>query len=97
MVAHNDALKIGPALYPIQQSQLKCFRIAQGALTHAIDRLFNWGIPTSIVVGLVSSEANAGSNKKNLANFVNYGLNFFFFNKCEQCTNNFISTKLYTL
>ena len=25
MVANNEALKIGPALYPIKQSQLKCF------------------------------------------------------------------------
>ena len=37
MVAHNEALKIGPALYQIKQSQLKCFRISQGAFTHTID------------------------------------------------------------
>ena len=50
MVAHNEALKIGPALYPIKQSQLKCFGIAHGAFTHTIDGLFNGGVPTSMVV-----------------------------------------------
>ena len=79
MIAHNEALKIGPALYPIKQSQLKCFGIAKGAFTHTIDGLFNGGVPTSIVVGLVSSEAYAGSYKKNYANFANYGLNFLEF------------------
>ena len=79
MVSHNEALKIGPALYSIRQSQLKCYGIATGAFTHTIDRLFYRGVPTTIVVGLVSSEAYAGSYKKNFANFANYGLNFLEF------------------
>ena len=76
MVAHNEALKIGPALYPIKQSQLKCFGIAHGAFTHTIYGLFNGSVPTSMVVGLVSSEAYAGNYKNNYANFANYGFTF---------------------
>ena len=29
MVSHNEALEIGSALYPIKQSQLKCYGIVQ--------------------------------------------------------------------
>ena len=67
MVAHNEVLKMGPALFSIKQFQLKYYGIAQRAFAHTIDGLFNGSIPTSKVVGLVSSEAYAGSYKKNFA------------------------------
>ena len=79
MIAHNDALKLGEALYPISQSKVKTATIPKGSFTHTIDGLFNGDVPSSLVVGLVSSEAYAGSYAKNYANFKHFNLNYLSF------------------
>lgn len=58
MVVHIETLKIALALYPIQQSQLKCYGIAKGAFTQTTDGLFN-GVPNTMVIGLVGRETYA--------------------------------------
>ncbi len=79
ILAHNEALKKGNVLLPIRQSEVKAYAIAKGSFTHTVDGMFSGEIPTSIVVGLVSSAAYAGSYKKNYANFKNYDLNYLDF------------------
>ena len=79
ILAHNEALKQGEALYPIMQSDIKTYGIPQGSYTYNADGIFNGNVPTSLIIGFVSGEVFAGSYKKNYANFQHYGVNYLEF------------------
>ena len=79
ILAHNEALKEGEAIYPISQSDVKSFGIPQGSFTYTADGIFNGEVPSQLVVALVSSEAYAGSYKKNYGNFGNFDVNYLEF------------------
>ena len=57
LVAHNEALKTSPALYPFWRSDIKIFSIAKGSHTFMTDNIFHGKVPSKIVVGLVSNAA----------------------------------------
>ena len=79
ILAHDEALKQGPAIYPINQSQIITHSIAKGSFNFAIDDVYNGDVPSQIIIGLVSSQAYAASYKKNYANFDKFGLNYLQF------------------
>ena len=79
VLAQDHALQEGPAIYPIQQSQIISHSIAKGSFNFTLDGVYNGDVPSNIVIGLVSAEAYAASYKKNYADFANFGLNFLEF------------------
>ena len=78
-MGHDAALTIGPALYPINQSRIVTYNLAKGSFMYTADGLFNGEIPNNMTVGLVSSEAFAGSYTKNYGNFQHYDVNYLEF------------------
>ena len=76
LVAHNEALKTSPALYPFWRSDIKIFSIAKGSHTFMTDNIFHGKVPSKIVVGLVSNAAYSGDYSKNPFNFQNMDLNY---------------------
>ena len=76
IVAHNEALKISPALYPFWRSDIKSFSIAGGSHTFMTDNIFHGQVPSKIIIGMVSNSAYSGDYVKNPFNFMNMGLNY---------------------
>ena len=68
-VAHELALKKGPAIYPIRRVECKSFIVPAGNPSLRKDNIFNGLLPKSFVFGLVDSEAFNGSYTKNPFNF----------------------------
>ena len=75
-IGHAEALKISPALYPFEKSSIKTFSIPKGYYEINIDDIFQGDVPSSVTVGLVSSESYNGSYCKNPYNFKNYNCSF---------------------
>ena len=76
IVAHNEALKISPALYPFWRSNVKSFSVAGGSHTFMTDNIFHRQVPSKIIIGMVSNSAYSGDYDKNPFNFMNMGLNY---------------------
>ena len=76
IVAHNDALKISPALYPFWRSDIKSFSVAGGSHTFMTDNIFHGQVPSKIIIGMVSNSAYSGDYEKNPFNFMNMGVNY---------------------
>ena len=76
IVAHNEALKIIPSLYPFRYSDIKSFSVAGGSLTFTTNNIFHGELPSKIIIGLVSNSAYSGDYNKNSFNFMNIRLNY---------------------
>ena len=48
IVAHNEALKISPALYPFWRSDIKSFTVASGSLSFMTDNIYHGKIPSKL-------------------------------------------------
>ncbi len=75
-VAHELALKKGPAIYPIRRIECKSFIIPAGNPSLRKDNIFNGLVPKPFVFGLVASEAFNGAYKKNPYNFQHLNVSF---------------------
>ena len=75
-LAHEVALKKGPAIYPIRRVECKSFIIPAGNPSLRKDNLFNGLVPKSFVFGLVESAAFNGAYKKNPYNFQHFNVSF---------------------
>lgn len=75
-MAHEVALKKGPAYYPIRRVECKSFIIPSGNPSLRKDNVFNGLIPKSFVLGFVESAAFNGAYKKNPYNFQHFDLSF---------------------
>ena len=64
-MAHEIALKRGPAIYPIRRVECKSFIIPAGNPSLMKDNVFGGLVPKTFVFGLVESEAFNGAYKKN--------------------------------
>ena len=73
-VAHEIALKKGPAIYPICRVECKSFIVPAGNPSLRKDNLFNGLVPKTFVFGLVESEAFNGALKKNPYNFQHFNV-----------------------
>ena len=75
-LAHEDALKKGPAIYPIRRVECKSFIIPAGNTSLREDNLFNGLVPKSFVFGLVESAAFNDAYKKNQYNFQHFNVSY---------------------
>ena len=73
-MAHEIALKKGPAIYPIRRVECKSFIIPAGNPSLMKDNVFSGLVPKTFVFGLVESEAFNGAYKKNPYNFQHFNM-----------------------
>ena len=73
-MAHEIALKKGPAIYPIRRVECKSFIIPAGNPSLVKDNVFSGLVPKTFVFGLVESEAFNGAYKKNPYNFQHFNM-----------------------
>ena len=67
--AHQKALRLGPAKYPVKRVVCKYFQIPQGSTSTNQENLFQGQMPTRLIVGCVDSDAFNGTSRKNPFNF----------------------------
>ena len=72
----SSGLKISPALYPFERTEIKTVSIPSGQGSWAVDNLFLSRIPKRLVVAMVSESAYTGSYGKNPFNFANFKLTY---------------------
>ena len=65
LLAHNEALKKSPALYPFYQSDFKVFSLAKGLYDFTADNLYQGAVPSKVLVALVAAEAYNGTYSRN--------------------------------
>ena len=75
-MAHELALKKGPAVYPIRRVECKSFIVAGGNPSLRKDNAFNGLVPKTFVFALVDSDAFNGAYKKNPFNFKNFTVSY---------------------
>ena len=68
-IAHELALKKGPAIYPVRRVECKTFIIPTGNPSLRKDNLYNGLVPKTFVFGMVDSAAFNGDYEKNPYNF----------------------------
>ena len=68
-MAHQKAIRNGPAKYPIKRVLCKYFSIPQGNTSTNLENLFQGQMPTRIIIGCVDSDAFNGSFTKSPFNF----------------------------
>jgi hypothetical protein len=73
-VAHEIALKKGPAIYPICRVECKSFIVPAGNPSLRKDNLFNGLVPKTFLFGMVESDAFNGALKKNPYNFQHFSV-----------------------
>ena len=67
ILAHNETLKLGPALYPFWRNDIKSFSVAAGSQSFMTDNIFHGKVPSKLIIGMVSNSAYSGDfSKKNL-------------------------------
>ena len=76
IVAHNEALKISPALYPFWRSDIKSFTVASSSLSFMTDNIYHGKIPSKLIIALVSNSSYSGSYDKNPFFFKHMDLNY---------------------
>ena len=75
-IAHELALKKGPAIYPVRRVECQTFIIPAGNLSLRKDNLYNGFVPKTFVFGMVDSAAFNGDYEKNPYNFKTYTTSF---------------------
>ena len=75
-IAHELALKKGPAIYPVRRMECKTFIIAAGNPSLRKDNLYNGLLQKTFVFAMVDSAAFNGDYKKNPYNFKNFTTSF---------------------
>lgn len=73
-LAHEVALKRGPAFYPIRRVECKSFIIPAGNPSIRKDNIFSGLVPRSFVYGLIESSSLNGDFKKNPFNFKHFNV-----------------------
>lgn len=76
VIAHNEALKVSPAKYPINRCELKQFSITKGSLDAFIDNAIVGQLPRRLYVGLVKNTAFHGSYKNDPFYFEHANINY---------------------
>ena len=75
-IAHELAMKKGPAIYPVRRVECKTFIIAAGNQSLRKDNLYNGLVSKTFVFGMVDSAAFNGYYKKNPYNFKTFTTSF---------------------
>ena len=78
-IAHELALKKGPAIYPIRRVECKTFIISAGNPSLRKDNVFNGLVPKTFAMVMADSAAFNGDYKKNPFNFKTFSTSFLGF------------------
>lgn len=65
LIAHNEAIKIAPAKYPITRFEVRSQTVDKGVTGKNIENVINGQLPKKIYVALVENEAYNGAYSKN--------------------------------
>ena len=76
ILAHDEALKISPAIYPFWRSDLKSFSVAKGCLNFMTGNIYHGKVPSKLVIGMVSNAGYSGEYDKNPFDFKHMNLNY---------------------
>lgn len=76
VLAHNEALKLSPSIYPFWRSDIKSFSVAKGSQTFMTDNIFHGRVPSQLIIGMVSNAAYSGDYSKNPFNFGHMDTNY---------------------
>ena len=76
ILAHDEALKISPALYPFWRSDIKSFSVAKGSLNFMTDNIYHGTVPSKLIIGMVSNTGYSGDYSKNPFDFQHMNLNY---------------------
>ncbi|RWR99175.1 uncharacterized protein B4U79_07743 [Dinothrombium tinctorium] len=74
--AHQSALQISPAKYPITRTEVKTSTINQGSLDVIIENLVSGQLPRRLYLGFVEHDAYNGNFKKDPFQFQHFDINF---------------------
>ena len=75
MLAQNEILKKNiTAKYPHQRTEVKTFTIPAKQSAFTIDNIYQGGVPSKLIIGLVDQDAYHGDFSKNPLKFGHYGL-----------------------
>lgn len=74
VAAHNKALTVASAKYPITVNKIKNFTIQAGAIDWSIENVHSGQLPRRIIIAFVSNEGFNGNYTKNPYNFQHYNL-----------------------
>ena len=74
-VKQDERMKKQPIAYDYYRSDFKAFQLASGSYTAQLENIYNGQIPQECIMAFVSSEAYAGSYKRNPFDFKHYNLN----------------------
>ena len=76
MIAQNEALSIGPALYPYWKSNFKTISVPSGVSAVSSDDIFHGEVPSKLVLGIVQTKAFSGDYQLNPFNFLHVNVNY---------------------
>ena len=76
IVAHDEALKISPAIYPFWRSDIKSFSVAKGSLNFMTDNIYHGMVPSKLIIGMVSNAGYSGDYSKNPFDFKHINVNY---------------------
>jgi len=74
-LGHEMGLNRHNAIYPIQQSEMLTYTIAQGSMNHSQDNLFRGQLPKLLVMGMVKNDAFVGNAKDDPTKFIHASVN----------------------
>jgi hypothetical protein len=77
LTAHNEAFKLGPAIYPYLKTELLTEIINPGVTVPTMSDVFTGKIPSRMVVAFVDQEAFTGDINRNPFNFGHFNLQSF--------------------
>ena len=75
LLAHSDALKLSPAIYPFIRSEIKAFQLNQGRHDIQLEDIFQGYVPTEVIIGMVDASAFNGAYALNPYKFQHFNLN----------------------
>ena len=76
VVAQNEVLGIGPAIYPYWKSNFKTISIPSGVSAVSSDDIFHGEVPSKLILDIVRTDAFSGDYKLNPYNFLHVNVNY---------------------
>ena len=94
ILAHDEALKISPAIYPFWRSDIKSFSVAKDSLIFMTDNIYHGTVPSKLIIGMVSNAGYSGDYSKNPFDFKHMNLNYLEVTVDRQLVPNRVLTKI---
>ena len=76
ILAHDAALKLKPATYPFNRTEMKAYQLNAGHFEFNFEDIFQGSVPSQVVCAIVDSNAYNGAYDKNPYLFHHYDINY---------------------